>query len=112
MWSPTRRSAAVLSVEGALPPLGAPSPHAVAHACTFTCMQKERLTVSLDTGVAARVRQCGARTRGGASGYLERLVRRDALREAVSSAADWYARHPGYAEDAIAENEAVFGETT
>ena len=92
-------------------PLGAPSPHAAAHACTFACMQKERLTVSLDTGVAARVRQCGARTRGGASGYLEQLVGRDALREAVSSAADWYDRHPGYAEDAIAENEAALGET-
>ena len=78
----------------------------------FACMQKERLTVSLETGVAARVRQCGAGTRGGASGYLERLVRRDALREAVSSAADWYERHPSYAEDAIAENQAALSETT
>ncbi|MGH3429596.1 MAG: hypothetical protein ACRDQZ_18850 [Mycobacteriales bacterium] len=73
-------------------------------------MPKERLTVSLDTGVVARVRQCGARTRGGASGYLEQLVRRDALREAASAAADWYDRHPGYAEDAIAETEAALRE--
>jgi hypothetical protein len=68
-------------------------------------------TVAVLSVEGARVRQCGARTRGGASGYLERLVRRDALREAVSSAADWYARNPGYAEDAIAENEAALGET-
>ena len=88
-----------------------PTPPAAAHACMFACMQKERLTVSLETGVAARVRQCGAGTRGGASGYLERLVRRDALREAVSSAADWYERHPSYAEDAIAENQAALSET-
>ncbi|MGI8814246.1 MAG: hypothetical protein ACR2G2_02840 [Pseudonocardia sp.] len=53
-------------------------------------MQKERLTVSLDTGVAARVRQCGARSRGGASGYLERLVRQDQVKEAAAAMGRWY----------------------
>jgi hypothetical protein len=68
---------------------------------------KERVTISLDASVAARVRQCGARTRGGASAYVERLVRQDAMREAAASAASWYARHPDYAEHSIREAEAA-----
>lgn len=72
--------------------------------------QRERLTISLDQPVAARVRQCGARTRGGASGYLERLVRADALREAASSMARWYAANPTYVEDSLAETAAAFDE--
>jgi hypothetical protein len=70
-------------------------------------MQKVRITVSLDAGVVARVRQCSARSRGGASGYLERLVREDELREGVDAMARWYAQHPGYAEDAEAERVAA-----
>ena len=58
-------------------------------------MQKERITVSLDGRIAARVRQCAARSRGGASGYLERLIREDEMREAVAAAGRWYAAHPG-----------------
>lgn len=73
-------------------------------------MSKERLTVSLDAGVAARVRQCGARSRGGASGYLEQLVREDQMREGVQAMARWYAQHPGYAEDAEAERTAAADE--
>lgn len=61
-------------------------------------MQKERLTISLDRRAAARVRQCGARSRGGASGYLERLVREDEMREAVAAAGRWYAARPDQAE--------------
>jgi hypothetical protein len=78
-------------------------------------MQKERITISLDSGVAARVRQCGATSRGGVSGYLERLVRQDELREGVDAMARWYGRHPSYAEDAEAERLAAaaeLGETT
>jgi hypothetical protein len=75
-------------------------------------MQRERLTVSMDPQNAARVRQCGARTSGGASAYLERLVRQDALREAVAKTAEWYAQHPGYAEDSHAEQAAAHAETT
>lgn len=77
-------------------------------------MQKERITVSLDSGVAARVRQCGATSRGGASGYLERLVRQDETREAVDAMARWYAQHPEYLEDTEAERIAAaeeLGET-
>jgi hypothetical protein len=66
-------------------------------------VSKERITVSLDQGVADRVRQCGARSRGGASGYLERLVRQDAITEGVDALGRWYAANPGYAEDAEAE---------
>jgi hypothetical protein len=57
-------------------------------------MQKERLTISVDRKVAARVRQCGARRgAGGASGYLERLVRQDEIREGVEAMGRWYAQH-------------------
>jgi hypothetical protein len=68
---------------------------------------RERVTISLDQRVAARVRQCGARSRGGASAYLERLVREDELREAATAAARWYTEHPGYAADSEAEQLAV-----
>jgi hypothetical protein len=74
-------------------------------------MQRERLTVSLHPQTAARVRQCGARTNGGASAYLEHLVRQDALREAAASAASWYAAHPTYAADSEAETLAALDET-
>lgn len=60
--------------------------------------------------MAARVRQCGARNRGGASGYLERLIRQDEMREAVEAAARWYAANPGYAEASEAERLAVEAE--
>jgi hypothetical protein len=72
---------------------------------------RQRVTISLDERAAARVRQCGARTRGGASAYLERLVRDDELREAAATMAAWYDAHPGYAEDAVAETEAAHAET-
>lgn len=74
-------------------------------------MQRERLTVSMEPQTAARVRQCGARIRGGASAYLEYLVRQDALREAAESAANWYAAHPGYAADSEAEAVAALDDT-
>ncbi len=70
-------------------------------------MQKERLTFSLDGAAAARVRQCGARSRGGASGYVERLIQDDALREAVRQHGAWFAAHPGYLEDADDEGAAA-----
>ena len=61
----------------------------------LACMQRERITISVDPGVAARVRRCGARSGpGGASSYLERLVRQDETREAAEALARWYAQHP------------------
>jgi hypothetical protein len=68
---------------------------------------RERVTISLDRHAAARVRRCGARVRGGASAYLERLIREDELREAGAAAARWYATHPDYALDAEAEQVAA-----
>lgn len=65
----------------------------------------------MEPQTAARVRECGARIRGGASGYLEHLVRQDALREAAASAASWYAAHPAYAADSEAEILAALDET-
>jgi hypothetical protein len=71
---------------------------------------KERVTISLDSSVAARVRQCGTRTRGGASAYVESLVCRDAMREATAAAVAWYTAHPGYAEHSTEEIEASSAE--
>lgn len=68
---------------------------------------RERVSVSLDPTAAARVRQCGARHRGGASGYVERLVRQDAMREALEQGAAWFAEHPDYLADAEAERLAA-----
>ena len=70
-------------------------------------MQKERMTVSLDPATVERVRQCGARTRGGASGYLERLVRQDELRDAVREHAQWFRENPDYTEHALEEAAAA-----
>lgn len=74
-------------------------------------MQKERLTISVDRAVADRVRRCGAqRVNGGASGYLERLVRQDEVREATEALVRWYARHTGLADADDAERVAVADE--
>ena len=70
------------------------------------CMT-ERMTVSFGEPVARRVRECGERTRGGASGYLERLVRQDELREALRAHGQWFAQHPDYESDARAEAAAA-----
>jgi hypothetical protein len=65
------------------------------------------MTVSLDGRTAERVRQCGTRSRGGASDYLERLVRQDALGEAAEQHARWFAANPSWLTDAEAEREAA-----
>lgn len=70
-------------------------------------MQRERLTVSMDPKTVARVRQCGAKTRGGASAYVERLVRQDEIKEAVEAMVRWYAANPEYVEDSEAERVAM-----
>ncbi|MDL5156167.1 hypothetical protein [Actinomycetospora termitidis] len=67
----------------------------------------ERITVSFDEAVARRVRQCGEKARGGASGYLERLVRQDELREALKAHGRWFAAHPAYESDAHDEADAA-----
>jgi hypothetical protein len=77
---------------------------------TLPRMHRERMTVSLDSAVAARVRQCGARNRGGASGYLERLVQQDALREAAEQHARWFAENPSWLADSEAERVAAADE--
>lgn len=70
-------------------------------------MRKERMTVSLDPTAAARVRQCGAQARGGASGYVERLIRQDELREAVREHGRWFRENPAYTERALEETAAA-----
>ncbi len=70
-------------------------------------MNKERLTISLDGRAAARVRQCAAASRGGASGYLERLIREDEMREAVAAAGRWFAANAEHVEADESERVAV-----
>jgi hypothetical protein len=77
---------------------------------TLRHVKRERMTVSFDSAIAARVRRCGARSRGGASGYLERLVRQDALREAAEEHARWFAANSTWLTDAEAEREAAASE--
>ena len=71
---------------------------------------RERVTISLDQRIAARVRQCGAQNRGGASAYLERLVREDEMREAVDAMVRWYAANPDHVAADEAELEAMEAE--
>lgn len=73
----------------------------------MVCMHKERMSISVGPEVAARVRQCGHHDRGGASGYIERLVRQDAVREGVAAMARWHATRPEQLEQAEAERLAV-----
>jgi hypothetical protein len=83
--------------------------HGVPHRRTLTAMP-ERLNISLPPHIASRVRQCGARYRGGASEYVARLVQQDELREAARPLARWYGERPTFPEDALAETEAALAE--
>jgi hypothetical protein len=74
---------------------------------TVLRMSAERVTVSFEPAVAQRVRRCGASRPGGASAYLAKLVRDDELREACEQLAVWYAAHPSYVDDALAETAAA-----
>jgi hypothetical protein len=55
---------------------------------------KERVTVSLDPHLARMVRQRTASEPGGMSGYVERLIRHDQLKDAVAALGRWHAQHP------------------
>ena len=68
-------------------------------------MERVRLTISVDPRVAERVRRCARPETGGASGYLERLVRQDELRDAAAAIGHWHAQHPDQAD--IDEDERV-----
>lgn len=65
------------------------------------------MTFSFHRPAAQRVRMRGAQVKGGASGYLERLIREDELREALRAHGQWFAAHPDYAEDAHDEAAAA-----
>lgn len=68
--------------------------------------------MSLDPRLAQIVRQRTAISPGGISGYVERLIRRDQLAEAVRTVGDWYAAHPNHVEADNAESEAAEAERT
>ena len=65
------------------------------------------MTFSFRRAAAARVRERGAQVRGGASGYLERLIRDDEVREALRAHGRWFASHPDYTRDAHDESAAA-----
>lgn len=71
---------------------------------------RERATFSLDGTTLTRIRQCAAANRGGASGYIERLVREDAMRAAVAQLEQFHRDNPRYAEESIAEGRAAQAE--
>ena len=83
----------------------------LAHA-RYRLRMRKRVTLSLGGPAAARVRWCGARRPGGASEYIERLVRDDELREGGRTMAAWYATHPSYVDDALAETAAALDEAS
>jgi len=68
-------------------------------------MKRVRLTIRVDPRVAERVRSCARPETGGASGYLQRLVRQDEIRDAAAAMSRWHAEHPERAE--IDEDEQV-----
>ena len=83
--------------------------------CEYVCgsvglclmANRERHTFSLDGTTVARIRQCAASNRGGASGYIERLVRDDAMRAAVAQLEQFHHDNPAYAEDSLSEQAAA-----
>ena len=83
----------------------------VVYALGMTTKHRERATFSLDGTTLARIRQCGASNRGGASGYIERLVHDDAMRFAVAQLEQFHQDNPAYAEDSLAEQAAAQAET-
>lgn len=83
----------------------------LAHA-RYRLRMRKRVTLSLGGPAAARVRWCGARRPGGASEYIEKLVRDDELREGGRTMAAWYATHPSYVDDALAETAAALDEAS
>lgn len=68
---------------------------------------RERVTISIEPSTAAQVRRCAAQSRGGASAYIERLIRQDALRDAAEQHARWFAANPSWLGDAEAERDAA-----
>lgn len=56
------------------------------------------MSISVATEVAARLRERGRGTPAGTSGYIERLVRQDAVREGVRAMARWHAMRPEQTE--------------
>lgn len=65
------------------------------------------MTFSFRSRAAQRVRRCGAQSKGGSSGYLERLVREDELREALRAHGRWFTEHPDDQQDAYDEAAAA-----
>lgn len=69
---------------------------------------KERLSLSVDTTTAAYLdARAKAETGGNVSALVDRLVRQAQLVEALRAEAGWYARNPGYAQDAEDERHAA-----
>jgi hypothetical protein len=73
---------------------------------------KQRVSLSLDERRAAYLQQSAQRsTQGNASAYIERLLAEDEMRKATEAMVAWYAQHPSYAEDSVAEAETALDES-
>jgi len=73
---------------------------------------KQKMSLSLEQQHVRHLQRCAQRsTNGNVSAYIERLLAEDELRQAVTTAARWYAAHPHYAQDSAAEAQAALGET-
>jgi len=70
-------------------------------------MPRQRLTVSVDSRFTEMIKDVGAHTPGGVSGYVERLIRQDWLRRELARLQHWGLAHPGYIADSIEESEAA-----
>jgi hypothetical protein len=73
---------------------------------------RERITITLDHAIAARVKRAAASSPGGVSGYIERVIDEHERRAVVRSTARWYAANPEYVAADVAEAEAAEAETT
>lgn len=70
---------------------------------------KQRMTINVDAPLAAWLQsEASSSTNGNVSAYLEDLIRREALRESLSSHADFFAARPGWFDDLEAEHEAAW----
>jgi len=68
----------------------------------------ERLEVDVDATTAAYLRRCSRR--GDLAAAAAAALHELAVKDAATSMAAWYTRHPGFAEDSVAETEQALDE--
>jgi hypothetical protein len=63
---------------------------------------KQRVTLTVDPGIASYLHRCAQRTGNNVSAYVEAHFAAEALRDSVASHAAWFAERSSYPEDAEA----------